>query len=95
VLTKSGLMLGLGETNEEIVEVMHALREHDVDMLTMGQYLQPSRHHLAVARFVHPDEFTELGRIAESLGFKSVASGPLVRSSYHADQQVDLSLLRN
>ena len=95
VLTKSGLMLGLGETNEEIVEVMHALREHDVDMLTMGQYLQPSRHHLAVARFVHPDEFAELGRIAESLGFKSVASGPLVRSSYHADQQVDLSLLRN
>jgi lipoic acid synthetase len=95
VLTKSGLMLGLGETNEEIVEVMHALREHDVDMLTMGQYLQPSRHHLAVARFVHPDEFTELGRIAESLGFKSVASGPLVRSSYHADQQVDLSLLAN
>jgi lipoic acid synthetase len=94
VLTKSGLMLGLGETNEEIVEVMHALREHDVDMLTMGQYLQPSRHHLQVARFVHPDEFVELGRIAESLGFKSVASGPLVRSSYHADQQVDLSLLR-
>ncbi len=94
VLTKSGLMLGLGETNEEIVEVMHALREHDVDMLTMGQYLQPSRHHLQVARFVHPDEFAELGRIAESLGFRSVASGPLVRSSYHADQQVDLSLLR-
>jgi lipoic acid synthetase len=94
VLTKSGLMLGLGETNEEIVEVMHALREHDVDMLTLGQYLQPSRHHLPVARFVHPDEFAELGRIAESLGFRSVASGPLVRSSYHADQQVDLSLLR-
>ena len=94
VLTKSGLMLGLGETNEEIVEVMHALRAHDVDMLTLGQYLQPSRHHLPVSRFVHPDEFAELGRIAESLGFKSVASGPLVRSSYHADQQVDLSLLR-
>lgn len=94
VLTKSGLMLGLGESNEEIVEVMHRLREHQVDMLTLGQYLQPSRHHLPVARFVHPDEFAELGRIAESLGFRSVASGPLVRSSYHADQQVDLSLLR-
>ncbi len=94
VLTKSGLMLGLGETNEEIVDVMHALRAHDVDMLTLGQYLQPSRHHLPVARYVHPDEFAELGRIAESLGFRSVASGPLVRSSYHADQQVDLSLLR-
>jgi lipoic acid synthetase len=94
VLTKSGLMLGLGETNEEIVEVMHALRAHDVDMLTLGQYLQPSRHHLPVARFVHPDEFAELARTAEAMGFRSVASGPLVRSSYHADQQVDLSLLR-
>ncbi len=93
VLTKSGLMLGLGETNAEIVEVMHALRAHDVDMLTLGQYLQPSRHHLAVERYVHPDEFAELGRIAESLGFRSVASGPLVRSSYHADQQVDASLM--
>ena len=94
VLTKSGLMLGLGETNEELVEVMQALRAHDVDMLTLGQYLQPSRHHLPVSRFVHPDEFAGLGRIAESLGFRSVASGPLVRSSYHADQQVDLSLLQ-
>ncbi len=93
VLTKSGLMLGLGETNAEIVEVMHALRAHDVDMLTLGQYLQPSRHHLAVERFAHPDEFAELGRIAESLGFRSVASGPLVRSSYHADQQVDAILM--
>jgi lipoic acid synthetase len=94
VLTKSGLMLGLGETNAEVVEVMRDLRAHDVDMLTLGQYLQPSRHHLPVARFVHPDEFVELGCIAESLGFLSVASGPLVRSSYHADKQVDLSLLR-
>jgi lipoic acid synthetase len=94
VLTKSGLMLGLGETNAEVVEVMRDLRAHDVDMLTLGQYLQPSRHHLPVARFVHPDEFVELGRIAESLGFLSVASGPLVRSSYHADKQVDLSRLR-
>lgn len=94
VLTKTGLMLGLGETNEEVIEVMHRLREHDVDMLTLGQYLQPSRDHLAVERFVHPDEFDELGRTAESLGFLSVASGPLVRSSYHADKQVDLGRLR-
>jgi lipoic acid synthetase len=94
VLTKSGLMLGLGETAEELIQVMKDMREHDIDMITLGQYLQPSRDHLPVERFVTPDEFDEFGRIAESLGFKSVASGPLVRSSYHADQQVDLSLLR-
>lgn len=94
VLTKSGLMLGLGETKDELIQVMHDMREHDVDMITLGQYLQPSRDHLAVERFVHPDEFDELGKYAESLGFKSVASGPLVRSSYHADQQVDISQLR-
>jgi len=88
VLTKSGLMLGLGETKEEIIATMHDMRAHDIDMITMGQYLQPSRHHLAVDRFVHPDEFTELGAIAKSLGFKGVSSGALVRSSYHADQQV-------
>ncbi len=93
VLSKSGLMLGLGESDEEIIEVMRDLRAHDVDMLTLGQYLQPSRHHFPVKRFVAPEQFAELGRIAESLGFRSVASGPLVRSSYHADQQVDLSLL--
>lgn len=92
VLTKSGLMLGLGETREAVTEVMQDLRAHDVDMLTLGQYLQPSRHHLAVERFVHPNEFDELGRIAREMGFKSVASGPLVRSSYHADKQVDESL---
>lgn len=85
--TKSGLMLGLGERAEEVVQVMHDLREHDCDMLTLGQYLQPSRHHLAVERFVTPDEFDELGEIARRLGFTSVASGPMVRSSYHADQQ--------
>jgi len=85
--TKSGLMLGLGETNEEIEEVMIDLRRHDCDMLTLGQYLQPSRHHYPVARFVTPAEFDELGRIAAQLGFKNVASGPLVRSSYHADRQ--------
>lgn len=94
VLTKSGLMLGLGETVEELVQVMRDMRAHDIDMLTMGQYLQPSRDHLPVDRFVTPEEFAELGRIAEDMGFKSVASGPLVRSSYHADKQVDLSLLQ-
>ncbi len=91
VLTKSGLMLGLGETREELIQVMEDMRAHDIDMITMGQYLQPSRDHLAVERFVHPDEFDEFGNIAEALGFKSVASGPLVRSSYHADKQVDIS----
>jgi len=94
VLTKSGLMLGLGERREEVIEVMHDMRAHNIDMITLGQYLQPSRDHLPVDRFVTPDEFDELGAIAESLGFLSVASGPLVRSSYHADKQVDLSLLK-
>jgi lipoic acid synthetase len=94
VLTKSGLMLGLGETKEEIIQVMKDMRAHDIDMITMGQYLQPSRNHLPVDRFVHPDEFDELGKIAEELGFASVASGPLVRSSYHADKQVDISRLK-
>jgi lipoic acid synthetase len=89
VVTKSGLMLGLGETRDELVQVMRDMRDHQIDMLTMGQYLQPSRDHLPVDRFVPPEEFAELGRIAESMGFRSVASGPLVRSSYHADQQVD------
>lgn len=94
VLTKSGLMLGIGETKEEVIQVMKDMREHDIDMITLGQYLQPSRHHLPVDRFVHPDEFDELAEIAKELGFVSVASGPLVRSSYHADEQVDLSLLK-
>jgi len=94
VLTKSGLMLGLGETNDEVVQVMRDLRAHAVDMLTLGQYLQPSRNHLPVDRFVTPGEFDELGAEARSLGFRSVASAPLVRSSYHADKQVDLDLLR-
>lgn len=85
--TKSGLMLGLGETNEEIIAVMEDLRKHDVDLLTLGQYLQPSRYHSPVERYVTPEEFNELGEIARSLGFSNVASGPLVRSSYHADRQ--------
>jgi len=95
VLTKSGLMLGLGETPAELIQVMHDMRAHDIDMITLGQYLQPSRNHLAVERFVPPEEFDEFGRIATELGFKSVASGPLVRSSYHADKQVDISLLKS
>ncbi len=86
VVTKSGLMLGLGETNDEIIQVMRDLRAHAVDMLTIGQYLQPSRFHLPVERFVHPDEFAELGKMAGEMGFTQVASGPLVRSSYHAEK---------
>jgi lipoic acid synthetase len=89
VPTKSGLMLGLGEEIAEIEQVMRDLRAHGVDMLTLGQYLQPSRHHLPVARYVHPDEFERLRVLGEQLGFSHVASGPMVRSSYHADQQAD------
>jgi lipoic acid synthetase len=85
--TKSGLMVGLGETDAEIVEVMRDLRSHDVDMLTIGQYLQPSGGHLAVTRYVPPEQFTEFERIAQELGFAHAACGPLVRSSYHADRQ--------
>ncbi len=87
VPTKSGLMLGLGERKSEVIQVMHDLRAHQVDMLTLGQYLQPSRHHLAVERYWTPEEFRELGAIGESLGFDNVASAPMVRSSYHADLQ--------
>lgn len=87
VPTKSGLMLGLGESNDEVLAVLADLRAHDVNMITLGQYLQPSRDHLAVERFVHPDEFNELGEAARQMGFSQVASGPLVRSSYHADLQ--------
>ncbi|WP_018949831.1 lipoyl synthase [Thioalkalivibrio sp. ALMg11] len=87
VPTKSGLMLGLGETREELLEVLQDLRDHGCDMLTLGQYLQPSRHHLPVTRFLSPEEFDELGDRAREMGFKQVASGPMVRSSYHADLQ--------
>jgi lipoic acid synthetase len=87
VPTKSGLMVGLGETNEEILEVMRDLRAHGVDMLTVGQYLQPSKHHLPVLRFVHPDEFAMFQREGEAMGFTNAACGPMVRSSYHADRQ--------
>jgi lipoic acid synthetase len=87
VPTKSGLMIGLGETNEEILDVMRDLRAHGVDMLTIGQYLQPSKHHLPVARFAHPDEFRMFEDEAARMGFVNAASGPMVRSSYHADAQ--------
>lgn len=85
--TKSGLMLGLGETNDEIIQVLHDLRAHQIDRVTLGQYLQPSKFHMPVARYVTPAEFAEFKRVAEELGFDHVASGPLVRSSYHADAQ--------
>lgn len=85
--TKSGIMLGLGETNEEIEKTLKDLRDHDVDMVTLGQYLQPSRYHMPVARYVTPEEFKHFGDFGRQLGFKNVASGPLVRSSYHADKQ--------
>ena len=87
VPTKSGLMLGLGETDEEILEVMRNMRAHDVDMLTIGQYLQPSEHHLPVLRYVHPDTFAMFEREAIAMGFSHAAVGAMVRSSYHADQQ--------
>ena len=87
VPTKSGLMLGLGETKEEVIAVLKDLRAHDVSMLTLGQYLQPSKAHLPVQRFVTPVEFSEFADVAKQLGFAQVASGPMVRSSYHADQQ--------
>ncbi len=87
VPTKSGIMLGLGETNEEIEQTLKDLRAHDVDMVTLGQYLQPSRFHLPVSRYVTPAEFKHFGDLAKELGFSNVASGPLVRSSYHADKQ--------
>ena len=87
ILTKSGIMLGLGETRDELEAVIHDLREHKVDMLTLGQYLQPTRYHMPVDRYVTPQEFQEWGKLSKKIGFGNVASGPLVRSSYHADLQ--------
>jgi lipoic acid synthetase len=89
VPTKSGLMLGLGETDAEIREVMRDLRAHGVDRLTIGQYLQPTAHHLPVLRYVHPDGFAALEQAARELGFAHAAVGPMVRSSYHADRQAE------
>jgi len=92
VPTKSGLMLGLGEEIPEVKQVLRDMRDHDINMLTLGQYLQPSLDHLAVERFVTPDEFDQLGKFAYSIGFDQVASGPMVRSSYHADLQAEAVL---
>lgn len=85
--TKSGIMLGLGETNEEVLATLQDLRDYDCDMLTLGQYLQPSRFHIPVSRYVTPEEFNMFATRAREMGFTNVASGPLVRSSYHADRQ--------
>jgi lipoic acid synthetase len=88
VLTKSGIMLGLGETLDEVKDVMRDMRRWGVEILTLGQYLQPSKKHLPIERFYTPEEFAELKRFGEEIGFRWVESGPLVRSSYHAEQQV-------
>ncbi|WP_137923639.1 lipoyl synthase [Cupriavidus sp. 2SB] len=91
VATKSGLMVGLGETDEEILEVMRDMRAHDIDMLTIGQYLAPSNHHLPVMRYVHPDTFKMFEEEAYKMGFTHAAVGAMVRSSYHADEQAHLA----
>jgi len=88
MVTKSGLMLGLGESTEEVLSVLHDLREHHCDILTLGQYLQPSKNHLPVERYVHPDEFRTFKEKALEMGFRHAESGPLVRSSYHAEGQI-------
>lgn len=93
--TKSGLMLGLGESTEEVETVMGDLRAHGVSILTLGQYLQPTKHHLPVERYVTPQEFSELKKVGTEMGFSHVASGPMVRSSYHADQQAKLATTSN
>jgi lipoic acid synthetase len=90
IITKSGLMVGLGETADEMLEAFAILREHEVQVLTVGQYLRPSEDHLPVVRYWAPDEFAALEREAYAMGFESVAAGPLVRSSYHADEQVPM-----
>jgi lipoic acid synthetase len=86
--TKSGIMLGLGETKEEVIQTMQDLKDSNVDVITIGQYLQPTPKHLPVDRFVHPSEFAELREIGYQMGFDYVESGPLVRSSYHSDRHV-------
>jgi lipoic acid synthetase len=88
VVTKSGLMVGLGETHEEMVEALASLRENHVQVITIGQYLRPTENHLPIVRYWHPDEFADLEKAAYELGFEHVAAGPLVRSSYHADQHI-------
>jgi lipoic acid synthetase len=93
VITKSGLMLGVGETKKQVIDVLKDLRSHNVDMLTLGQYLQPSKHHLAVEEYITPVQFQKYKDIANELGFSQVASGPMVRSSYHADLQAQGELV--
>ena len=93
VKTKSGLMLGVGETKQQVINVLKDLRLHHVEMLTLGQYLQPRRHHLAVEEYISPEQFQQYKEIADNLGFSQVASGPMVRSSYHADLQVQGKLI--
>jgi lipoic acid synthetase len=90
IKTKSGLMLGLGETREEVFDVLADLLDHGVDLLTLGQYLQPGEGYLPVVEYIHPDQFAEYGRAAKALGFKQVASGPFVRSSYHAREMAEM-----
>ena len=90
IKTKSGLMLGLGETRDEVLDVLSDLLEHDCDLLTLGQYLQPGEKYLPVVRYLPPEEFADLGRLAKSMGFRQVASGPFVRSSYHAREMAEL-----
>ncbi len=86
--TKSGVMLGLGETKNEVIETMEDLRQVQVDILTLGQYLQPTRKHLPVAEFITPEQFNEYAAIGKEMGFRFVESGPLVRSSYHAEKHL-------
>ena len=86
--TKSGVMLGLGETEEEVLETMSDLRSVGVDVLTLGQYLQPTPKHLPISEFITPEQFDKLGKIGQEMGFRYVESGPLVRSSYHAEKHL-------
>jgi lipoic acid synthetase len=88
MVSKSGLMVGLGETEDELLEVFRNMRAHNIDVLTVGQYLRPSKKHAEVIRYYRPEEFVELKRKAMAMGFGHVEAGPLVRSSYHADEQV-------
>ena len=94
-VTKSGIMVGLGETPDEVREVMRDLRSVDVDILTVGQYLQPSRQHLQIERYWHPEEFEEIRQAGLAMGFKWVEASPLVRSSYNAEQQADALSVRH
>jgi lipoic acid synthetase len=91
-VTKSGMMVGLGETMDEVLQTMEDLRTNNTDLLTIGQYLRPSKKHHPIIRFYHPDEFEKIREAGEAMGFSHVASGPLVRSSYHADEQHEASL---